>query len=57
MDCKHCKWCTWTCPGWMCINPKHPEFSEDDYPLMISLNDNCELFEEKNEWKNHFHRD
>lgn len=46
MNCKGCKWCTWACPNWMCMNPKHPDFEEDsDYPVSIELNDSCELFE------------
>lgn len=46
MNCKECKWCTWACPNWMCMNSKHPDFEEDsDYPVNITLNDSCELFE------------
>lgn len=46
MNCKECKWCTWVCPGWMCTNPKHPDFEESsDYPITINLDNVCELFE------------
>lgn len=46
MSCKECKWCTWACPDWMCMNSKHPEFEEDsDYPVSIKLTDSCILFE------------
>ena len=46
MRCKECKWCTWACPDWMCMNSKHPEFEEDsDYPVSIKLTDSCILFE------------
>ena len=46
MKCKECIWCTWACPEWMCMNPKHPEYKENsDYPITISLDDKCELFE------------
>ena len=44
MECKECIWCTWACPDWMCMNPKHPEYKENsDYPITISLDDRCEL--------------
>lgn len=46
--CKTCKWFTWACPGWMCMNPKHPDFdANSDYPLTVTENDSCELHEEK----------
>ena len=47
--CKNCAHKTWACPGWMCGNEKHPKFVPDgDIPLMISLDDVCELYEESN---------
>ena len=47
--CKNCKWFTWACPNWMCINPKHPEYEKDsDYPILVNGNDTCDLFEQLN---------
>lgn len=46
MKCKNCIFCTWACPGWMCMNEKHPNFKiGDDYPIFVKLEDNsCPLF-------------
>lgn len=45
MKCKECLYCTWACPGWMCMNRNHPQYKEDsDEPLIIQLDDCCELF-------------
>lgn len=41
MKCKNCIFCTWACPGWMCMNEKHPNFKiGDDYPIFVKLEDN-----------------
>lgn len=47
MKCKDCIFCTWACPGWMCMNKKHPDFETcgEDCPVSIKLeDDNCNLF-------------
>lgn len=45
MKCKECLYCTYACPGWMCMNRNHPQYKEDsDEPLIIQLDDCCELF-------------
>lgn len=47
LTCGKCKWCTWACPGYMCMNEMHPDFEKDsDYPVTIYLKQNaCDLFE------------
>lgn len=44
--CKNCVFCTWACPGWMCINKEHPDFDLDnDCPITVNLEDDgCKLF-------------
>lgn len=45
--CKNCAHKTWACPGWMCGNPKHPNFDPDgNTPFMIKLDEVCDLYEE-----------
>lgn len=46
MKCKDCIFCTYSCPGYMCMNENHQEFNQDDdLPVVIELDDNsCELF-------------
>lgn len=46
MKCKDCTFCTWSCPGYMCVNKKHPDFNPaDDYPIAVELeDDSCNLF-------------
>lgn len=47
--CENCKWFTWACPKWMCMDPKHPEYEKDsDYPVFVNGNDTCELIEHLN---------
>ena len=46
-SCKTCIWKTWACPEWMCMNPKHPNYSNDDYPNIIELDGYCDFYEEK----------
>lgn len=48
MQCKECIFCKWSCPGYMCTNPKHPDFEVDsDYPLKISpFQVACELIQQ-----------
>ena len=43
--CKNCKYFTWACPNWMCMNEKHPNFTYDDMPLTVKENEFCDLFE------------
>lgn len=48
MKCKDCKYFTWACPDWMCVNPKHPDFEKDsDYPVFVEADNSCELWEGK----------
>ena len=44
--CKNCVFCTWACPGWMCMNKEHPDFDlDDDCPTTVNLDDDgCKLF-------------
>ena len=44
--CKNCVFCTWACPGWMCINKEHPDFDLDnDCSITVNLEDDgCKLF-------------
>lgn len=46
MKCKDCVFCTWACPGYMCMNKNHPDFDlEGDAPISIKLeDDSCNLF-------------
>lgn len=47
MKCKDCVFCTWACPGWMCMNKKHSDFETcgEDCPVSIELeDDSCNLF-------------
>lgn len=45
--CMNCQHKTWACPGWMCSNVKHQDFDpEGDAPIMIKLDDVCDLYEE-----------
>ena len=42
---KECLYCTWGCPGWMCMNKEHPDFDlDDDCPITVNLDDCCKLF-------------
>lgn len=45
--CKNCKWCTWSCPGYMCMNPNHPKYQKNsDTPISIDIHtDYCDHFE------------
>lgn len=50
IKCCNCKWFTWACPDWMCMNPENPNYEEDsDYPVFVDKNDNCKLFESNDE--------
>ena len=40
MKCKECLYCTWGCPGWMCMNKEHPDFDLDDGCKLFCLGDN-----------------
>lgn len=47
MKCKECRFCTWACPGWMCMNKNHPDFEKngEDFPVVIKLDDDaCDFF-------------
>lgn len=46
MRCKDCIFCTYSCPGYMCMNNAHPKFDQDgDLPVVVGLEDNgCKLF-------------
>lgn len=45
MSCKGCKYRTFACPHFMCMNPGHPNFYNSDFPNLIKDDKGCHLYE------------